>query len=72
MPVTTVLTEKLGLPRPDPPAPPARGIVNRFMREVEVPWAGQGVRMARRMKAADLVATLAEETDAAIGKLHAH
>lgn len=85
---------------------PARGIVNRFMREVEAPWwpqqssilpfplqnaltrplrtaaakqgraeflslwAGQGVRMARRMKAADLVATLAEETDAAIGRLH--
>jgi nitronate monooxygenase len=84
---------------------PARGIVNRFMREVEAPWwpqqfsilpfplqntltrplraaaakqgraeflslwAGQGVRMARRMKAADLVATLVEETDAAIGKL---
>jgi nitronate monooxygenase len=34
-------------------------------------WAGQGVRMARRMTAADLVATLAEETDAAIGRLHA-
>jgi nitronate monooxygenase len=85
---------------------PARGIVNRFMREFEVPWwphhfsvlpfplqnaltrplrtaaarqgraeflslwAGQGVRMARRMNAADLVATLAEETDAAIRKLH--
>ena len=84
---------------------PARGIVNRFMREVEAPWwpqqfnilpfplqnaltrplrtaaakqgraeflslwAGQGVRMARRMKAADLVATLAEETDAAIRRL---
>ena len=87
---------------------PARGIVNRFMNEVErknenapndpngsndpnaiLPfplqnaltrplrtaaakqgraeflslWAGQGVRMARRMKAKDLVATLAEETD---------
>ena len=85
---------------------PARGIVNRFMREVEVPWwphhfsvlpfplqnaltrplrtaastqgraeflslwAGQGVRMVRRMSAADLVAKLAEETDAAIRKLH--
>lgn len=85
---------------------PARGIVNRFMREVEAPWwpqhfsilpfplqnaltrplrtaaakqgraeflslwAGQGVRMARRMKTADLVATLAEETDAAIRRLH--
>jgi nitronate monooxygenase len=84
---------------------PARGIVNRFMREVEVPWApqqssilpfplqnaltrplrtaaaqqgraeflslwaGQGVRMARRMKAADLVAALAEETDAAIARM---
>ena len=84
---------------------PARGIVNRFMREVEAPWwpqqwsilpfplqnaltrplrtaaakqqraeflslwAGQGVRMARSMKAADLVATLAEETDAAVRRL---
>jgi len=84
---------------------PARGIVNRFMREVEAPWwphqssilpfplqntltrplraaaagqgraeflslwAGQGVRMARRMKAADLVAALAEETDAAIRRM---
>jgi nitronate monooxygenase len=87
---------------------PARGIVNRFMREVEAPWwpqqfsilpfplqnaltrplrtaaakqgraeflslwAGQGVRMARRMKAADLVATLAKETDAAIERLTAY
>jgi nitronate monooxygenase len=34
-------------------------------------WAGQGVRMARRLKAADLVATLAEETDAAVRRLHA-
>ncbi len=94
---------------------PARGIVNRFMREVErqnandpndpngspassaiLPfplqnaltrplrtaaaqqgraeflslWAGQGVRMARRMKAADLIAALVEETDAAIRRLH--
>ena len=94
---------------------PARGIVNRFMQEVErknandpkdpndsndpnviLPfplqnaltrplrtaaakqgraeflslWAGQGVRMARRMNAADLVATLAEEADAAIARLH--
>jgi len=96
---------------------PARGIVNRFMREIggqraagngpeaagsELPaagwilpfplqnaltrplrtaaakqgraeflslWAGQGVRMARRMKAAELVAALAEETDAAIARL---
>jgi hypothetical protein len=32
-------------------------------------WAGQGVRMARRTKAADLVAALVEETDAAIRKL---
>jgi nitronate monooxygenase len=84
---------------------PARGIINRFMREVEAPWwtqqfailpfplqnaltrplraaaarqgraeflslwAGQGVRMARRTKAADLVAALVEETDAAIRKL---
>jgi len=84
---------------------PARGIVNRLMREVEAPWwpqqfsilpfplqntltrplraaaakqgraeflslwAGQGVRMARRMKAADLVAALARETEAAIVRL---
>jgi nitronate monooxygenase len=85
---------------------PARGIVNRFMREVEAPWwpqqqgsilpfplqnaltrplrtaaakqgraeflslwAGQGVRMARRMKAADLMAALVEETDAAVRRL---
>jgi nitronate monooxygenase len=86
---------------------PARGIVNRFMSEVEAPWwpqqqtilpfplqntltrplrtaaarqgraeflslwAGQGTRMARRMKAADLVAALAEETDAAVRRLQA-
>lgn len=86
---------------------PARGIVNRFMREVEAPWwpqqqgsilpfplqnaltrplrtaaakqgraeflslwAGQGVRMARRMKAAELMAALVEETDAAVRRLH--
>jgi len=72
---------------------PARGIVNRFMREVDggdvLPfplqntltrplraaaakanraeflslWAGQGVRMARRQKAADLVARLAAEAE---------
>ena len=84
---------------------PARGIVNRFMREVETPawphpssilpfplqntltrplrsaaakqgraeflslWAGQGVRMARRMKAADLVAALVEETNTAISRM---
>jgi len=84
---------------------PARGIVNRFMREIEAPWwpqhfsilpfplqnaltrplraaaakqgraeflslwAGQGVRMSRRMKAADLVATLVRETEAAIASL---
>ena len=84
---------------------PARGIVNRFMREVEAPWrtpqlavlpfplqnaltrplrtaaakqgraeflslwAGQGTRMARRTNAADLVAILAAETDAAIARL---
>jgi len=32
-------------------------------------WAGQGVRMSRRMKAADLVATLVRETEAAIASL---
>ena len=75
---------------------PARGIVNRFMREVGggdvLPfplqnaltrplraaaaragnadflslWAGQGVRMARRQKAAELVTRLAAEADAAL------
>ncbi len=75
---------------------PARGIVNRFMREVEgrdvLPfplqnaltrplrtaaaranraeflslWAGQGVRMARRQKTAELVARLATEAEAAL------
>jgi nitronate monooxygenase len=82
---------------------PARGIVNRFMTEVErtagpgavLPfpfqnaltrplrsaaarqgraeflslWAGQGVRMARRRPAAQLVAQLAGETDAAVRRL---
>jgi nitronate monooxygenase len=33
-------------------------------------WAGQGARMAHRQSAADLVARLVEETDAAIGRLH--
>jgi nitronate monooxygenase len=85
---------------------PARGIVNRFMREVEAPWwtqqfsilpfplqnaltrplraasasqgraeflslwAGQGVRMARRTQAAELVAALVRETQSAIAGLH--
>ncbi|HET6929351.1 MAG TPA: DUF561 domain-containing protein [Candidatus Acidoferrum sp.] len=83
---------------------PARGIVNRFMTEVEsgeageaiLPfplqnaltrplrtaaakngraeflslWAGQGIRMARRQSAAELVAKLVKETDAAIRGLH--
>ncbi len=78
---------------------PARGIVNRFMREMDTGdvlpfplqnaltrplrtaaaranraeflslWAGQGVRMARRQKAADLVARLAAEADAALDTL---
>jgi nitronate monooxygenase len=82
---------------------PARGIVNRFMTEVEgdgaadaiLPfplqnnltrpmraaaakqgraeflslWAGQGVRMARRQNAAELVARLAEEANQAVGRL---
>ncbi len=82
---------------------PARGIVNRFMTEVEredaamaiLPfplqnaltrplrnaaakqgkaeylslWAGQGVRLARRQGAAELVARLAAETEAAVRKL---
>lgn len=83
---------------------PARGIVNRFMREVDPPerrgagilpfplqnaltrplrtaaaqagraeflslWAGQGVRLARRLPAAELVGRLVEETDAAIARL---
>ena len=88
---------------------PARGIVNRFMTEVEsggnqeaiLPfplqnaltrplrtaaaksgraeflslWAGQGVRMARRQSAAELMARLVKETEAAIHGLqgiHSH
>jgi len=84
---------------------PARGIVNRFMTEVEIEgpqgailpfpiqnaltrplrtaaakqgraeflnlWAGQGLRMARRQPAAQLVTKLVCETEAAIGTLAA-
>lgn len=84
---------------------PARGIVNRFMTEIErgdapdaiLPfplqnaltrplrtaaakqgraeflslWAGQGVRLARRQRAADLVARLAAETEAVLRRLAA-
>jgi len=81
---------------------PARGIVNRFMMEVETDpdailpfpiqnaltrplrteaakkgraeflslWAGQGVRMAHRQSASELVAALVQETRAAINRLH--
>lgn len=82
---------------------PARGIVNRFMREIEFQqaddailsfsvqnaltrplraaaakqgraeflslWAGQGVRMARRQSAAELVTRLAYEIDATLAAL---
>jgi nitronate monooxygenase len=84
---------------------PARGIVNRFMTEVERPdadldravlpfplqnaltrplrtaaaragraellslWAGQGLRLARRQPAAELVARLGRETEAAVARL---
>jgi nitronate monooxygenase len=83
---------------------PARGIVNRFMTEVDpadnanppiLPfplqnnltrplrtaaakqglaeflslWAGQGIRLARRQSAADLVARVVRETDEAISRL---
>ncbi len=81
----------------------ARGIVNRFMLEVDKPsasgailpfplqnaltrplrhaaakqgraeflslWAGQGTRMARRQPANQLIAMLAQETEAAAGRL---
>ena len=87
---------------------PARGIVNRFMKEVELDhagdgtdailpfdlqnpltrplrtaaakqgraeflslWAGQGVRMARRQTAAELVARLAREMEAALSAISA-
>jgi nitronate monooxygenase len=82
---------------------PARGIVNRFMTEVDadgsaIPafpiqnaltrpmraaaarqgraeflslWAGQGLRLARRLSAAELVTRLVEETHAAIASLSA-
>ena len=79
---------------------PARGIVNRFMTEIEAAgailpfplqnaltrplrtaaakqgraeylslWAGQGVRLARRERAADLVARLARETETVTARL---
>ena len=35
-------------------------------------WAGQGVRMSRRLPAAELIAKLVEETDAAIRQLQSH
>lgn len=85
---------------------PARGIVNRFMTEMEsseeaaakIPpfpvqnaltrplrtaagkqgraeflslWAGQGMRLARRQSASDLIARLVVETDQAVRKLQA-
>jgi len=82
---------------------PARGIVNRFVTEIDKAgdtiapfptqnaltrvlrstaavqgraeflslWAGQGVRMARRQTAAELVARLRDETRVAIGRLPA-
>jgi nitronate monooxygenase len=84
---------------------PARGIVNRFMNEVETPeatdailpfpfqnaltrplrsaaakqgrseflslWAGQGVRLARRQSAGELIVNLVRETEEAIQKLRA-
>ena len=84
---------------------PARGIVNRFMTEVDradapeaiLPyplqnaltrpvrnaaakqgraeflslWAGQGVRLARRQSARELIARLAEETEAVVRRLAA-
>jgi nitronate monooxygenase len=81
----------------------ARGIVNRFMQEIDATgevlpfplqnsltrplrtaaaakgraeflslWAGQGLRMARTQPAAELVAKLVEETDAAIRRLQSH
>jgi nitronate monooxygenase len=83
---------------------PARGIVNRFMTEIEsdpgddaiLPfplqnsltrplrtsaakqgraeflslWAGQGLRLARRQSASELVARLAKEVEATIADLH--
>ncbi len=83
---------------------PARGIVNRFMTEIEskpgddtiLPfplqnsltrplrtsagkqgraeflslWAGQGLRLARRQSASELVARLANEVEATIASLH--
>lgn len=82
---------------------PARGLVNRFMDEMEagdnaksIPpfplqnaltrplrtaaakqgraeflslWAGQGVRLARRQSAAELIACLGQETEATLAKL---
>ena len=84
---------------------PARGIINRFMTEVEAHdaadailpfplqnaltrplrnaaakqgraeylslWAGQGLRLARRQPAGELIARLVKETEAAIARLAA-
>jgi nitronate monooxygenase len=83
---------------------PARGIVNRFMREIDSDkhdviqafplhnaltrplraaaakqgradllslWAGQGVRLARRQSAQELVARLTKEIDGTMTELHA-
>jgi nitronate monooxygenase len=35
-------------------------------------WAGQGVRLARRQSAAELVARLANETETAVARLRVH
>ncbi|MGO1076545.1 NAD(P)H-dependent flavin oxidoreductase [Inquilinus sp. CA228] len=49
---------------------PLRGAAGKAGRaEFLSLWAGQGLRLARRQPAADLVARLAAETEAAIGRL---
>jgi nitronate monooxygenase len=51
---------------------PLRGAAGKAGRaEFLSLWAGQGLRLARRQPAADLVARLAAETEAAIARLKA-
>jgi NAD(P)H-dependent flavin oxidoreductase YrpB (nitropropane dioxygenase family) len=61
-----LLETELGLTRPLRSAAAKQG-----RAEFLSLWAGQGVRLARRLSAADLVARLAEEMAAAASRLHA-
>jgi NAD(P)H-dependent flavin oxidoreductase YrpB (nitropropane dioxygenase family) len=61
-----LLETELGLTRPLRSAAAKQG-----RAEFLSLWAGQGVRLARRLSAADLIARLADETAAAASRLHA-